>query len=205
MWGPISCQHKDTATLHSDCQQPLFYNKGERTISDLHHIQQWGVPHRRAACRTSAWGFEFLKVESRITAAINIYITSDLWGWSINEDTAANERDQTRHREGPVEDKHGVQALLTHEVTAKTKVVSLVWTWLTRKRKRIQSQETHQSSLASAVSPAIEMPIWLSTWRIFFWCAASSDWARCTSTQPLISLFFKKRQVLCKTNFWSYL
>lgn len=25
----------------------------------------------------------------------------------------------------------------------------------------------------------MEMPMWLSTWRIFFWCAASSDWALC--------------------------
>lgn len=44
----------------------------------------------------------------------------------INEDTAANEGDQARHGEGPVEDKHGVQALLTHEVTARKKVVNLV-------------------------------------------------------------------------------
>lgn len=38
---------------------------------------------------------------------------------------------------------------------------------------------TYQSSLASAVSPAMEIPMWLSTWRIFFWWAASSDWALC--------------------------
>lgn len=55
---------------------------------------------------------------------------------------------------------------------------------------------THQSSLASAVRPAMEMPIWLSTWRIFFWCAASSDWALCTSTQTLRPLFFLNRHLL---------
>lgn len=121
-------------------------------------------------------------------------------GSSVNEDTAANERDQTRHGEGPVEDKHGVQAFLTHEVTARKKVVSLVETWLARKRKSVQRWETHQSSLASAVSPAMEIPIWLSTWRIFFWCAASSDWALCTSTQPPIFVFKKEKLFVKQTS-----
>lgn len=62
-------------------------------------------------------------MESRITVAINIYITSYIRG--INEDTAANERDQARCRERPVKDEPGVQTLLTHEVTAWKKVVSL--------------------------------------------------------------------------------
>ncbi len=40
----------------------------------------------------------------------------------------------------------------------------------------------YQRSLASAVSPAMEIPTWLSTCRIFFWWAASSDWALCRQT-----------------------
>lgn len=51
------------------------------------------------------------------------------------KDTAANERDQARHGEGPVEDKHGVQALLTHEVTARKEVVSLESTGWTREQQ----------------------------------------------------------------------
>lgn len=42
-------------------------------MSDLHHIQQWEVRPRRAAGRTSVWGFEFLQFESRITAANNLH------------------------------------------------------------------------------------------------------------------------------------
>lgn len=38
------------------------------------------------------------------------------------EDTAANKSDKTWRWEGPVEDKSGVQALLTHEVTVGEKV-----------------------------------------------------------------------------------
>ena len=34
------------------------------------------------------------------------------------------------------------------------------------------------NSLASAVSPAIDMPIWSSIGIIFFWCAESSEAAR---------------------------
>lgn len=74
MWGPMSWQREDTTALQSDCQQTLLYSAAESTRSDLHHIRRWGARRRRAACRTSAWGFEFLKVQSKITAATRIYI-----------------------------------------------------------------------------------------------------------------------------------
>lgn len=108
-----------------------------------------------------------------------------------SEDTAANKRDETWCGKWPVEDESWVQALLTHEVAVRQMVVSfkIHYTFVSRFTEKHQSDHqtaaTYQSSLASAVSPAMEMPTWLSTCRIFFWWAASSDWALCRNRKTI--------------------
>lgn len=93
-----------------------------------------------ASFHTSVLGFGFLGVQLRITDAIsmkkkglehklthththNISLTE--LRANGGEDTAANKRDETRRREGPVKDEPRVQALLTHEVTAGEKAFSV--------------------------------------------------------------------------------
>lgn len=86
-----------------------------------------------ASFHTSVLGFGFLGVRLRTTDAINSRtqthththnISPTELGANGGEDTAANKRDETRRREGPVEDEPRVQALLTHEVTAGEKALA---------------------------------------------------------------------------------